>query len=180
MSTTVNLHNRQKPMLDSAWQTEVDRVTRDQWSAVMGLFDDANLYQTWSYGAVRWGRKNLSHLLLKRDGEVMALAQVRIVRPTPFNFGMAYLRWGPICHRRGSDLDVDVVSRMARALREEYVVKRGLLLQILPNAFVESPRAEVFRSAFSSYAPQITNSDPGYRTIVVDLASPIEELRRCL
>jgi lipid II:glycine glycyltransferase (peptidoglycan interpeptide bridge formation enzyme) len=180
MSTTADLQNGRKPMLNSVWQTEVDRVTRDEWSAMIGLFDDANLYQTWSYGAVRWGGKSLSHLVLKRDGEVSALAQVRIVRPTPFNFGMAYLRWGPICHRRGRDLDVDVVSRMARALHDEYVVKRGLLLQILPNAFVGSPRAEIFKSAFSSYGQQRETNLQPYRTFVVDLSVSLQQLRKNL
>ena len=49
------------PVLDPVWQVEVDRATPAEWSAMLDLFDDANLYQTWSYGAVRWGRKNLSH-----------------------------------------------------------------------------------------------------------------------
>ena len=86
--------------LDTGWQVDVDRATPAEWSAMLDLFYDANLYQTWSYGAVRWGRKNLSHLVLKRNGEVLGMAQLRIIRPTRFNFGMAYLRWGPLCHRR--------------------------------------------------------------------------------
>ncbi len=89
------------------FQIEVDRATPAEWSAMLDLFCDANFYQTWSYGAVRWGRKNLSHLVLKRDGEVLGMAQIRIMRPTRFNFGMAYLRWGPVCHRRGRPLDGD-------------------------------------------------------------------------
>ena len=62
---------------------------------MLDLFDDANIYQTSAYGGVRWGEKNLSRIVLKRDGEVMGMAQLRIVRPTPLKFGMAYLRWGP-------------------------------------------------------------------------------------
>jgi lipid II:glycine glycyltransferase (peptidoglycan interpeptide bridge formation enzyme) len=144
---------------------------------MLNLFDDANIYQTWSYGAVRWGRKNLSHLVLKRDSEVVGMAQLRIVRPTNLKFGMAYLRWGPICQRRGSELDAEVLLRMAEALREEYVCNRELLLQILPNAFIGSPRAEMFQSAFSKFAQESSNSTNVYRTFVVDLASPLEELR---
>src|SRR5437762_8097638 len=83
-------------VLDPVWQVEVDRATPEEWFQMLDLFEDANIYQTWSYGAVRWGRKNLSHLVLKRYGEVFAIAQLRIVRPIRFNFGMAYLRWGPL------------------------------------------------------------------------------------
>jgi lipid II:glycine glycyltransferase (peptidoglycan interpeptide bridge formation enzyme) len=168
------------PVLDPVWQIEVDRATRAEWSSMLDLFDDANIYQTWSYGAVRWGRKNLSHLVLKHNGEVAGMAQIRIIRPTRFNFGMAYLRWGPLCHRRGRELDAEAASYMARALQEEYVSKRGLLLQILPNVFVGSPRAETFQSAFSRFTQEPRTSANTYRTFVLDLAPSIEELRRNL
>ncbi len=169
-----------KPLPDPVWQVEVDRATPAEWSAMLDFFDDANLYQTWSYGAIRWARKNLSHLVLKRNGEVVGMAQLRIIRPTKLKFGMAYLRWGPLCDRRGSELDAEATLRMAHALQEEYVRKRGLLLQILPNAFVGSPRAALFQSAFSSFTQEPRTSANLYRTFVLDLAPPIEELRQKL
>src|SRR5215471_18422395 len=87
--------------LEGNWQVEVDRSSPAEWSQMLELFGDANVYQSWSYGSVRWGRKNLSHLVLKRAGEVRGIAQLRILRPTRFKFGMAYLRWGPLVERRG-------------------------------------------------------------------------------
>ena len=101
---------------NSCWQVEVDRTRPAEWSQMLDLFDDANIYQTVAYGEVRWGGKNLSHLVLKRDGEVLGMAQLRIIRPTPFKFGVAYLRWGPIFERRGGLLDPEVARRMADAL----------------------------------------------------------------
>ena len=168
------------PVLDPVWQVEVDRATPAEWSRMLDLFDDANLYQTWPYGAVRWGRKNLSHLVLRRNGEVLGMAQLRIVRPTRFNFGMAYLRWGPLCHRRGRELDAEAALCIARALQEEYVCKRRLLLQILPNAFVGSPRGVLFQSAFSGFTQELRTSANLYRTFILDLAPPLEQLRRNL
>ena len=167
-------------MLDSSWEIEVDRVTPAEWPVMLDLFEDANLYQTWSYGAIRWGAKNLSHLIVKRNGEVLGMAQLRIVRPTRFNFGMAYLRWGPIFQRRDKGLDAEVAKCMARALQEEYVVKRGLLLQVLPNAFEGSPRAALFQSTFSSFSQEPRTSANLYRTFILDLTPPLEELRRNL
>src|SRR3984885_3361027 len=169
-----------KPLVDPVWRVEVDRATPAEWSSMLHLFDDANLYQTWSYGAIRWGRKNLSHLVLKRNREVFGMAQLRIIRPTKFKYGMAYLRWGPLCHRRGSELDAEATLRMADALQEEYVRRRALLLQILPNAFDGSPRAALFQSAFSSFTQEPPTSGNLYRTFVLDLAPPIEELRKKL
>ena len=167
-------------MPNSGWQVEVDRATQAEWSQMLDLFDDANLYQTWSYGGVRWGEKNLSHLVLKRDSEVLGMAQLRIVRPTRFKFGMAYLRWGPLFQRRGMPLDPEVAVIMARALEEEYINNRKLFLRILPNAFVGSPRAAEIHSAFREFTQEPLDTDNTNRTFVVDLAPSIDELRRKL
>jgi lipid II:glycine glycyltransferase (peptidoglycan interpeptide bridge formation enzyme) len=165
-------------LVDSSWQVEVDGATPVEWAQMLDLFNDANFYQTWSYGRVRWGRENLSHLVLKREGEVLGMAQLRIVRPTRFKFGMAYLRWGPLCERRGQSLDPEVAIRMAQALEKEYVKKRKLFVRVLPNAFVGSSRAAVLQSAFAGFTPEPLVADNTYRTLVVDLAPESIELRR--
>ena len=162
------------------YQVEVDRATPAEWSRLLDLFDDANLYQTWSYGAVRWGRKNLSHLVLRRNGEIVGMAQLRIIRPARLNFGVAYLRWGPLCQQRGQELDPEVVRYIARALQEQYVYKRRLLLQILPNALVGTLRGTLFQSAFSGFTQEPLTPANLYRTLVLNLALPIEQLRRNL
>lgn len=169
-----------EPVRHPVWQVEVDRTTPAEWSQMLDLFEDANIYQTWSYGEVRWGKKNLSHLVLKRNDEIVGMAQLRIIRPTKLNFGMAYLRWGPICHWRGRALDEEAVVGMAQALHQEYVCKRRLLLQILPNAFVGSSRGELFQSAFSRFTQEPSTSANLYRTFILDLTPSVEELRRNL
>jgi lipid II:glycine glycyltransferase (peptidoglycan interpeptide bridge formation enzyme) len=167
-------------MSNAEWQVEVDGVTPGDWGRMLQLFDDANVYQTWSYGQIRWGRKNLSHLVVKRGGEVVGMAQLRIVRPTRFNFGMAYLRWGPLCELRGMPLDPEVVTRVAGALEAEYVRKRKLFLRIQPNAFVGSPRAGAIQSALCRFDPEPSLPENTYRTFVLDLAPGLDELRKRL
>jgi lipid II:glycine glycyltransferase (peptidoglycan interpeptide bridge formation enzyme) len=167
-------------MTDQDWQVNVDHSTPSEWSQTLDQFNDANFYQTWSYGKIRWGEKNLSHLVLRRRGEVLGMAQLRIVRPTPLKFGMAYLRWGPVCERRGKPLDAEVAARMARALEDEYVGKRKLFLRVLPNAFIGSTRANVIQSIFSRVAEEPLVATGTYRTIVLDLTPGIEELRKNL
>jgi len=162
------------------WQVEVDRWTPAEWSQMLDLFNDANIYQTWSYGQVHWGRRSLSHLVLKRGGKVVGMAQLRVIRPTTFDFGMAYLRWGPLCERRSEPLDSEVVARMADALDEEYVRKRKLFIRILPNAFVGSERAAVFQSAFSRFDSEPSLPDNTYRTFLLDLTPGLEDLRKRL
>ena len=167
-------------MLHADWQVEVDRTTAPEWSHMLDQFADANLYQTWAYGAVRWGEKNLSHLIVKRGGEVRALAQLRIIHPAGFRFGIAYLRWGPLFERRGAPLEPEVAQVMARALSDEYVRGRRLFLRILPNAFASSPRAAVMQSAFGDFTSEPLDSDNAYRTFVVDLSPDITEVRKRL
>ena len=166
--------------LDHTWQVEVDRSGPTEWSDMLGLFNDANLYQTWSYGSIRWGAKNLSHLVLKRDGEVLAMAQLRIVRPTRFKFGIAYLRWGPLLERWGQALDPEVATRIGLALHEEYVCRRGLFMRTLPNAFIGTHRAAAIQTSLSRFTPEPSTQNNTYRTFLLDLAPSMEELRRNL
>ena len=77
-------------------QVKVDGVTPDQWGSWLDEFSDANIFQTWSYGAKQWGAANLSHLVLHRGGAPAAAAQLRILRVRRPSMGIAYLRWGPL------------------------------------------------------------------------------------
>jgi hypothetical protein len=159
------------------YQVEVDRADSVEWATMLDHFQDANIYQTRSYGTVRWGAANLSHIVIKRNGDVLAMAQLRIVRPMGLRYGIAYLRWGPIWGRRGKEYDPDIAAFMAGALEEEYVRKRGLLLRVLPNAYTGSERAALFQSSFARFVSQPTNRDTTYRTSMLDLTPSIEELR---
>jgi lipid II:glycine glycyltransferase (peptidoglycan interpeptide bridge formation enzyme) len=161
-------------------QAEIDRVTKAQWSALLNHFEDANIYQTWSYGAVRWGERNMSHLLLKQNGEVIGMAQLRIVAVPMLRCGIAYLRWGPLWLARGRAADLSIVDSLARALREEYVRRRGLLLRVLPNAFVGSPRAQALQAAFSEFKTTPIGRVSVGRTFLLDLSPPLETLRKRL
>jgi len=166
-------------MIDATWQVEVDRATTAEWSKMLDLFQDANIYQTSAYGEVRWGEKNLSRLVLKRGSQVMGIAQLRIIRPTPLKFGVAYLRWGPLWERGGIPLDHEVPARMARAIENEYLIKRRLFLRVLPNAFAGSRRDQVFQGAFPKFSRERGEANT-YRTFVLDLTPTLEELRRGL
>lgn len=167
-------------MTNQPWEATADQTSPEQWAHLLDFFDDSNFYQTHAYGQVRWGAKNLSHLVLKRRGEVVALAQLRIFRPAIWMGGVAYLRWGPICKRRDRPFDPEVVEQMARALHDEYSCKRGLFLYVQPNCFVGSPEADAVQCGFSSFAAAPAIPDYGYKTLILDLSPRIEDLRRNL
>jgi len=162
------------------YQSEVDGIVEPEWAGLLDRFQDANIYQTWSYGAVRWGEKHLSHLVLRRDDEVVAIAQLRIIHFPLVGGGVAYLRWGPLCHLRDIEFEPEVLRQMAAALYEEYVQKRGLLLRVLPNAFADSPRAGFFGTAFSQLTRTPLKTGNAERTLLLDLTPSLEELRKHL
>lgn len=167
-------------MVDQSWQVAVDHSTPSEWAEMVDLFDDANIYQTWSYGKVRWNENNVSHLVLRRNGDVAGIAQLRILRPTSFKFGLAYLRWGPLCERAGGPVELEVATRLAMALEEEYVGRRALFLRVLPNAFVGSSRASIMQSAFGRFTGEHLAATQVHRTIVLDLAPDVDQLRKSL
>ena len=165
---------------DLHYRREINGIAESEWTALVDRFQDANIYQTWSYGAVRWGEKHLSHLVLRRNDEAVAIAQLRVIRFPFFRSGVAYLRWGPLCQLRGREFEPEILRQMAVALYEEYVRKRGLLLRVLPNAFAGSQRAQVFQTAFSRLAMTPLAGGSAEKTFLLDLSPSLEELRKKL
>jgi lipid II:glycine glycyltransferase (peptidoglycan interpeptide bridge formation enzyme) len=85
-----------------------------------------------------------------------------------------------VCERKQSALDPEVIHRMAEALQEEYVRKRRLYLRVLPNALEGTARAGLFQAAFAGCQSEAFGPGESYRTLVLDLSPPLEELRKRL
>src|SRR5262245_37789115 len=102
------------------YSVEIDSVDEAQWHHILEDFDDANIYQTWSYDEVRGGRDNISHVVLKKNGAAVAAAQARVLRLPLVGAGIAYVRWGPLWRSKSRKPDADVFRQAVRALRNEY------------------------------------------------------------
>lgn len=172
------LIGQQMRELSLDYSSEIDTVDEETWYRLLREFDDANIYQTWAYGEVRSGRPNISHLVLKEQGRVVAIAQSRIAKVPFIGAGMAYVMRGPLWHPQGTHTDAETFRQVVRALRNEYVCKRRLLLRVYPNLFEEdshdfSPilKAEGFGRSGEERRP---------KTILMDLDRSLEELRRGL
>ena len=84
-------------ILDSEYHVEIDQIDKNRWSELLMHFDDATIYQTWSIvGATRIGEKNLSHLILKKDGEIVGICQVTIKKLRSLKTGIANIHRGPL------------------------------------------------------------------------------------
>lgn len=158
------------------FDVEVDGQTPASWSGILAGFDDASIYQTWAYGAVRWGARNLSHMVLRDGGKPVAAAQVRIVRMPFLRTGIAYVRWGPLC-RKGQP-DAAALEKMLECLRNEYCKRRGLILQIIPNVYPGDPQAALYQPSAGGF--RVYEEQQPYRTVLVDLSPEPELIRKRL
>jgi hypothetical protein len=162
--------------LEAGYMAEFDTVDRDEWCKIIDRFSDANIYQTWSYDAIRCGEESLSHLVLRVGDQIMAAAQARIVRLPLLGLGAAYVRWGPIWQLRNRSVDPDIFRFAVRALRNEFVCRRGLMLRIFPVLFDDSSNwcLDVLQGEKYTRVPE-TNRQ---RTLILDICPSNEELRK--
>jgi lipid II:glycine glycyltransferase (peptidoglycan interpeptide bridge formation enzyme) len=172
MSSSIGRRPRE---LGPGHTVEIDAVDERHWHQILEGFSDANIYQTWSYDEVRAGRNNISHIVLRKDGEVVAATQARLVRLPVIGAGIAYVRWGPLWRRRSLEPNPEAFRQAIRALRNEYACRRGLVLRLRPV---------LFREDSSDFAPIL--AEEGYsagaeapdRTLRLDLTRTTEQLRK--
>lgn len=166
--------DRETRPLDAGYAADIGSLQEPAWSSVLLEFDDANIYQTWQYGSVTAGEPNLEHLTLRRGGEIVALAQVRITRLPLLPIGVAYVRWGPLWRKSGT-ADVEVLRQAVRALRNEYVCRRRLALRLFPMLY--SDRPVPFQVILQQEGYIAASSDTADRTLLLDLSPPVATLR---
>ena len=167
-------------MIDSTnhYSVEIDNISKELWEKNLLRFNDATIHQTWSMGKHSFGEKNLSHLVLKKDSEIIAMAQVSIKKLPLLRVGGARLFWGPLWQRKGEIIDYTVFERIIEALKDEYIIKRGLLLRVWPFALKQSGEEIIY--IMCKHGFMRNSADQTYRTIMLDITPPMEILRRNL
>lgn len=164
--------------LPPGYAVEMDAISHDEWDRLLTAFSDASIYQTQAYEAARSTPATVSHFVLRKGGHVIAAAQARIAKIPFIPLGVAYVRWGPMWRRRETEPDPRIFAIAMRAMRNEYVLRRGLLLRILPYAFDEDRermRAILDRERFAR-----VSSEPAQQTLVMRIDRPLHELRQGL
>ncbi len=161
-----------------SFEVKIDGQTSDSWEKIIASFSDANIYQSWAYGSVRWGNRSLSHIVLQSNNIVVAAAQLMIIRLPFISGGIAYLRWGPLCHAQGTTFNPFIPAAMLAQLRREYVEKRKLTLQIIPNAFVGTNRSKAFLYGLTQIGFTSIPRLGSYRTIILDLGRSLSDIRK--
>ena len=158
----------------------VDEISALEWNGLLLQFSDASVYQTWAFGAACWNEKELSHLVLHDQGQIRGAVQVRVVTVPLLGSGVAYVRWGPLFRRQGAAEDPEAAQAILEALKREYVDRRKLVLQIIPNVYLGDAAEEPVRKALSELGFEQEPSIKPYRTLRLDLNPALEELRKKL
>lgn len=172
-------HQRSEPLVQrSDISPEIDQVDKHAWHQIIQRFDDAHLCQMWSYGATRWGEDKLSHLVLKTNREIVAAAQVAIIKIPVVAAGVAYVKWGPMWRLRGTRRDLEICRHTMIALREHYAARRKLLLRIMPTEVDDDNGA--MRSILESEGLKRRYGLPEARHWRIDLSRSAEELHKNL
>jgi lipid II:glycine glycyltransferase (peptidoglycan interpeptide bridge formation enzyme) len=161
--------------LDQGYTAEVDLIDKSSWNDLLLQFKDVSYYQTWSFGAIHSGEKHLSHLILKKDGNAVGMAQLRIGRIPKLSIGIAYLSRGPIFMSKYGKYDDERLSNMLRALYNEYVLRRRYFLRIVPNTIDIAENAAI-KSIYANEG--FSRSDFPGQTVLVDLSKSLDEIRQ--
>ncbi len=163
--------------MNKDYTVESGCLDKDAWYDTMSRFQDANLYQAWSYDMVRYGAKSVVHLVLRSGDEPVAAAQARIARLPGTRAGIAYVLWGPLWRPVGRPEENQEVFRLAvRALRDEFSLKRGLVLRLNLLAF-SGPHDVLRQILVEEGYRRHDEAQTARRTLIVDLKYSIEELR---
>ena len=161
--------------LSASYSCEIDAATEQTWPELLLAFEDANIYQTWQHGAVAVGHRNLSQVVLKRNGSVVAMALVRVKRMPVLGIGVAYVFWGPLWRQKGDAQNVEHFRQAVRALRNEFVCKRGMTLWILPLLIDDVP--STYNAILAEEGLLPTEEATRGRTILMDLSHPLSSIR---
>ena len=165
-------------MESSEYSYECNKISDETWYSYLKLFGDANLYQTSSYGKNSKGGEHLIHFVLKKNNKIIAIAQLRLFLVPFLNRGIAYLLRGPIWKLKGEAEDLENLDKMLKALYNEFVVRRKLVLMIAPNLFEKE--SHTYESVFIHNNFKLKSLIHKRRTIIIDLMKPVNERRKSL
>jgi lipid II:glycine glycyltransferase (peptidoglycan interpeptide bridge formation enzyme) len=161
--------------LDIGYTAEVDLIDKKSWDDRLLQFEDASYYQTWSFGVIHSGENAMSHLVLKKEGRIIGMAQLRIMKIPKLPIGIAQINSGPIYRMKNEEFKAEHLQNMIRALYIEYVMRRGYFLRIIPNK-IDMGENTTSRKIYEKEGYSL-GLDPG-QTVIVDLSKTLAEIRK--
>jgi hypothetical protein len=150
-------------------RTEVRRLDRAEWEAAVRDFRDHSYRQCWAYGVELAARRGAlsEHVAIRRGGELIGLADVRVKRLPLIGGGLAYVSGGPLVRMR-DDAELERFELCVEALVRHFVDGRGLTLRLQapvgPPAHNAAVAERLVRAGFRR-----TDRGVHYRTVLLDV-----------
>ncbi len=169
------------------FQREVDSMTikiqsirREEWQQYAPTFHDYNYRQLWDFGVACAHRVGATseHVAFCEHNQVIGLADVRL-KTIPFSgTGIAYINGGPLV-RSHPDGDPTILKAVLSELADDYVNRRKFVLRIQPSLGTDTWHS-LQNTVFRDLGFSIRAGVKAYRTILLDLSSPLDDIRKQL
>ncbi len=151
----------------------IEIKSKDMWNQCLSNFDDANVYQTWSFPKVALSENNFQHLALFSGDDLIGLALVRLKSLSILQLGFAYVFRGPLWQFKNKKNDISQLNNIFEELFKEFTIKRNLYLRIRPFLFFENgKRQEILNKAYFTR----NNNILPYRSIRLSLLDSLDKI----
>jgi len=158
----------------------IEPVEGDVWQRLAAGFEDHNYRQLWDFGTACARRAGAisEHVAIWEENELLGLSDVRVKRLPVLGTGIAYVNGGPLirmanrrdrCQRR--------LHTALESLVGHYVRDRKLVLRIQPPVIGDS-KTDYLSEAFQNAGYAINEQHPHYRTILLDISLPLNDIRK--
>jgi hypothetical protein len=166
----------------SAARADVVQVDRGEWESSVRHFSDYSYRQSWAYGVALASKRGAvsEHVAIRRGGETIGLADVRIKSVPMIGGGLAFVSGGPLLGKVGNGgLDLERLDAAIDALVREFVHGRGLTLRIVaPVGLADENRCIAERLERAGF--HRTDRGKPYRTVLLDIDRQLDEIRSSL
>jgi hypothetical protein len=155
----------------------IEPITASQWAELSTQFSDHNYRQAWAFAVACANRLGASsnHVAIRRGSDLLGITDVR-VKPLPLlPGGIAYINGGPLV-RSEKGHDLEHLEECLLALRRDYVQQQQLVLRALAPIGEPSWNAAADRK-FEELGFRKTDRGRNYRTFLLDITRPTEEIR---
>lgn len=125
------------------------------WDNLAAGFSDMCMEQSFAFAGSRWSKLRPVGLMLLEDGEPAAMALALMATLPVLGLGLAYVKFGPLWRKAGASADPRILFAALEALKQEFGVKRRLLVRIMAPAdpgFEQEWKDALLRANFSFHA----------------------------
>jgi lipid II:glycine glycyltransferase (peptidoglycan interpeptide bridge formation enzyme) len=162
--------------LHKDYHYEYNNLCKKSWKVIMDSFSDSNLYQTTEYNNTRNKEENIKNFVLYKKNRIVSASQIRILTIPVLNTNLAYIRWGPLWKPNKFESDISIFRMSLRALRNEIVFNRGMILRVLPMLY--DTKEISFSNIFSEEGFIVNEKEIRQKTLLINLDISTDQIRK--